>query len=301
MARYPFASMKAFRVINGSSSILLAIAVCGFGGCDSNVTGYTGAAGDARVVENTDDAGRSDGPSTSNTAGVDPDIVDDGSAFALVYAGLSKEKFLNNNWRELQRMVLRVNADLSSEYASARVFTTADLVLVLYSEMFISNGIINPNATHSEGERGLLPLPENITYWIGPDAPPWNVPHSIEDNVYAFLSYLGQVKNKDVRAVDGRTLYRDLFLFPGLADQMLPEATLVAGVIHGYFYSGAYNDGASVPYDSILQGLADGESLHDIMRGTGYKNATPERIYILEGRQRNIDAATVIWRDLRGI
>lgn len=293
--------MKPSRIHNATSSLFLTFAMGCIGACNSQ--GSENSNEDARIGENdggarTIDAETADGQAAGNSMGTDPAVVDDGSPFSLLHEGLSKEQFLDQNWLELQRMVIRINADLTAQYGVARSFTTADLVLVLYSEMAIGNGDVDVDATHSEGERGLLPLPENIEYWIGSGAPPWNAVHSLEDNVYAFASYLGQVKNKEVGSSPGRTLYRDLFLHPGITDNFLPEATLVAAVIHGYFYSGAYLNGASVPYDDILQGLADQLSLPDIMEGTGYKNATPERIYILEGRQRNLDEGAVLWHEL---
>ncbi len=297
--------MKSYSAHSSSSSLVLTLALSCLAACHSQSSSNATPTADSGSVDaaTTTDAVAIDAPTETNTnaMGTDPSIVDDGSPFSLAHAELSKEQFLENNWSELQRMVVRINADLASQYTSPRAFTTADLVLVLYSEMAIRNGDVDIDATHSEGERGLLPLPENISYWIGAGAPPWNAVHSVEDNVYAFASYLGQVKNKNIGSSGGRTLYKDLFLFPGIAGTFVPEANAVAAVIHGYFYSGAYIGGAQVPYDAILQGLADGDSLPEIMEGTGYKNATPSRIYILEGRQQNLEAATVIWRDLSGL
>ncbi len=242
---------------------------------------------------------QADAGDPQNPMGVDPNLQDDGSPFVLLHSGLGKEQFLENNWAELQRMVLRINAKLQTQYPNLRVLTTADVVLCLYAEMGIQpGGTVNPTATHSNGERGLVPLPENISYWIGNDAPAWDTLHSIEDNVFAFTSYLGQLKNKEVRQSEGRTLYRDLFLHPDIVNQFLPEARVVAGIIHGYFFSGAYTEGSTVPFDAILQGLADGTPLPSILEGTGYKHATPERIFVLEGRQQNLDEASVLWSRL---
>ncbi|MBL4637646.1 MAG: hypothetical protein JKY56_27575 [Kofleriaceae bacterium] len=240
-----------------------------------------------------------DASNRQNPMGVDPNLQDDGSSFTLLHDGRTKEEFVEDNWVELQRMVIRVNSTLDSIYSSTRLLTTADVVLALYAEMAIhGDGTVDIFATHSEGERGLVPLPSNISYWIGNSAPPWDSLHSIEDNIFSFAYYLGQIKNKEVGESAGRTLYGDLFLFPGVADQFLPEARVAAGVLHGYFYSGAYIDGATIPFDAILQGLSNGDSLPSILQGTGYKNATPERIYILEGRQRNLDAASLLWTRL---
>jgi hypothetical protein len=242
-----------------------------------------------------------DAQGESNSTATDPSIIDDGAPFELVHAGRSKDEFLADNWYELQRMVLRIDAELAAAYSPHRPFTTADVVLVLYSEMALDGGNVDVDASHSLGERGLLPLPQNIEYWIGSGAPQWDELHGVEDNVYAFMRYLAQVKNKSVTQTAGRTLYRDLFMHPGIDSQYLPEANLVAGVIHGYFYNGAYEEGTEVPFDAILDGLASGESLRDIMTGTGYKNATPSRIYILDARQDNLNIASAKWHELTGL
>lgn len=243
----------------------------------------------------------SDAQVVGNFTATDPNVVDDGAPFQLVHAARSKDEFLVDNWYELQRMVLRIDTEIAAAYSSHRPFTTADMVLVLYSEMALDAGNVDVDASHSLGERGLLPLPQNIEYWIGNDAPQWDELHSVEENVYAFMLYLAQVKNKSVTQTAGRTLYRDLFLHPGIDSQYLPEANLVAAVIHGYFYAGAYEEGSEVPFDSILDGLASGESLRNIMMGTGYKNATPSRIYILDGRQNNLNIASAKWHELTGL
>ena len=281
------------------------------GGCsihlDANGEHEEAAATDARTtapLPNDAATGEAaDAQDTHNRTATDPSVVDDGAPFELAHAARTKDEFLVDNWYELQRMVLRIDAELAAAYSPSRPLTTADLVLVLYSEMALDSGTgnVDVDASHSLGERGLLPLPQNISYWIGSDAPQWDELHSVEENVYSFLLYLAHVKNKSVTQAAGRTLYRDLFLHPGIDSQYLAEANLVAGVIHGYFYDGAYEEGTEVPFDSILDGLASGETLRNIMTGTGYKNATPSRIHILDGRQNNLNVATAKWHELTGI
>ena len=282
------------------TSVALSSAVA----CSSTVgSGQNSDAASSRIdaASSRIDAGMSqpDGSNSQNPMGVDPNLQDDGSPFVLQHSNRTKEEFVEDNWVELQRMVIRVNSALDSIYSNTRFLTTADLVLALYAEMAIhGDGTVDIFATHSEGERGLVPLPSNISYWIGNSAPPWDSLHSIEDNIFSFAYYLGQIKNKEVGKSGGRTLYGDLFLFPGVANQFLPGARVVAGVLHGYFYSGAYLSGTTIPFDAILQGLSNGDSLPSILQGTGYKNATPGRIYILEGRQRNLDEASLLWTRL---
>lgn len=46
--------------------------------------------------------------------------------------------------------------------------------VLLYCESGLKrSGHVDPDHRHSEGERGLLPLPENVRFWNGSDAPAW--------------------------------------------------------------------------------------------------------------------------------
>lgn len=152
----------------------------------------------------------------------------------LIYQDLSKFDFLRRNKEELANYLQRVGDALRTKYGESVVpVTVTDMWVITNCEGGITHGKIDPNFHHSLGEIGVFPLPENIRDWNGPDAPAWNNPMPIEVNVYQYLLYLGQLKNKDVKDVDGLALYRDLFRGHEGADGEIMNAKILAGVVHG--------------------------------------------------------------------
>jgi hypothetical protein len=205
---------------------------------------------------------------------------------------VSKERFLQHNRGALLRMIADVNRTLQSRYPSFQALNLEDAWVTMYTEMGLdSNGRIDPDHRHSEGERGLLPLPENIRFWNGQGAPNPNAPMDLKTNVSQFLLYLGQLKNKKVTTAAGFELYRDLFRFPGIQGEPVKEAITLASVVHGYFYSGAYRGRATPPYEQILNGIASGERIDAIMNDTRYIHAGTS---ILRNRTANIEAALAL-------
>ncbi|WP_299212020.1 serine protease [uncultured Tateyamaria sp.] len=206
----------------------------------------------------------------------------------LIWQGLSKAAFLRRNKFQLDALIAQVNADLTPRYgAKTRPLTALDLWVIVFCEAGLKDGTIDPDARHSLGERGLLPLPSNITYWIGSGAPAWNKPMGLSINLEAYAVYLGAIKNKSVVRRTGRTLYRDLFGEPGIAGQATRQAKLLAGVVHGYFVSANYS-GGSPPIASILASYASDQPIDAMLAGTGYVHSGSP---ILTNRQRNIDDA----------
>ena len=65
---------------------------------------------------------------------------------------------------------------------------------------------------------------------------------------------------------------------------------MLAGVIHGYFFSGNYRPGRC-PYDHLVQSYRDDERLTEFMRSTSYVHAGTQ---VLVGRERNIDTALTL-------
>ena len=209
---------------------------------------------------------------------------------ALVAANLTKEQFLTQNRTALADIIDGVNARLRTAYgAGASLITRHDMCVLFYCEAGLRNGKVDPNHRHSLGERGLLPLPSRIRHWNGPDAPAWDQPMSADTNVKHFFLYMGHVRNKD-QTGNPRHLYRDLFRVPGIGGNAEIGAKVLAGVIHGYFYSGNYRPGP-VPFDHLVRSYREDERLTDFMRHTTYVHAgTP----VLTGRERNIDTALAL-------
>ncbi len=210
------------------------------------------------------------------------------TGLSFEYQGLKKPDFLKRNAAAFRHLLKQANDRLRNQYGSEfRAVTDEDLWLVVYAEAGFNNGAVDPSARHSEGERGLLPLPSNITDWNGSDAPRWDQLMPLDVNLFHYAVYIGQLKNKPVRNTTAGTLYRDLFASPGISGDPMREAKLVAAIIHGYFYAGNYG-GAAVPYQRLLNGFALDHPINVIMSDTAYVHAGTS---ILVNRQRNIDAA----------
>lgn len=199
----------------------------------------------------------------------------------LEFEELGKDEFLRRNRALLGRMREEAGA------GAALPVSETDLRVILYCEAGLRNGAIDPDARHSLGERGLLPLPSNIRDWIGAAAPPWDRPMSLDVNLRAYLGYLTALKNRVVVTRQGWGLYRDLFQAPGIAGNSTRQARLLAGIVHGYFVAANYR-GRPVPFDHLLRGYAGDMPLEEMMAGTGYVHAGTQ---ILTGRARNIEAA----------
>jgi len=213
----------------------------------------------------------------------------DGWATGLTSAGLTKPAFLTTNREQFTRLRAEINARLTNQYGAGIIpLTEVDFWVIVFAEAGIkSGGFVNPEAQHSLGERGLLPLPANVTFWNGANAPRWDRPMPLATNLFHYALYLGQLKNKPVTTVGGRTLYRDLFRIVGIVDTAQRQAKLLAGIVHGYFVRANYG-GRPVPFDHILDGYSRDIPVDEILRGTHYVHAQTS---IPANRERNIKSA----------
>lgn len=221
-------------------------------------------------------------------------LKDNSTSTSLDDSPVSKEEFLLNNESALLELMTKINARSRRRYSECLSLTQADLWVTFYAEMGIDGrGLINPNQVHSNGEHGLLPLPSNIKFWNGTSAPDPMKPMSLDENIFQFSVYLAQIKNKSVRRLNSieTTLYRDLFRYDGIFGDPPKEAIVMASVIHGYFFSGAYKSRSVPPYTMILEGIAAGASIDRIMSGTNYIHAGTD---ILRNRAKNIEHALLI-------
>ncbi|MEO1020656.1 MAG: hypothetical protein AAFY56_23685 [Pseudomonadota bacterium] len=198
---------------------------------------------------------------------------------------LSKPKFLIENSAELSNILERVADKLRQRYSDPVVVTLADIWVITYCEAGIDRyGHVDPAFAHSEGEVGLYPLPSNIRDWIGPHAPAHDELTSVEENSKIYYEYLGHLKNRAVNTIGSISLY------DGLSDKTASDAAnarYLAGVVHGYFYAGVYDDNI-VPFDYLMNGYTVGTPLDELMGGTLYKHAGTT---IVANRARNIEAA----------
>lgn len=207
-------------------------------------------------------------------------------------AGLDKASFFNVNQKAIQLVMDHVNADLLASYGgAANKVTRQDVAVILMAEAGISsNGTMDPNFIHSNGEYGIFPLPKNISFWVGAAAPAYNQPMSVDTNMRFYLAYLGALKNKPVKNVAGLVLYPGLFQQSGIAGSREIGAKLLAGIVHGYFWSGNFG-GAGVPMTHILQGYAMDHPVDVIMENTSYVHAGKT---LMINRQRNIEAGLAL-------
>lgn len=192
----------------------------------------------------------------------------------LIYKKLDKFEFLIRNQGEIDRFLANITGRLVERYGADISRVTIDDVWVITNceAGTTKTGKVNPGFVHSLGEVGLYPLPKNIAYWNGRDAPAWNKKTSLKDNVYHYFLYMGHLKNRVVKTVNGMKLHRDLFRRDGGASASEFNAKILAGVVHGYFYSGNYRD-RKIPLRYLIDGYKNDHSLADMMRGTKYIHA----------------------------
>ncbi len=227
-------------------------------------------------------------PETLTSGHVVASHLEPSERFRFVATGLTKREFLDRNRHELDRLIAAVNARLKQQYDDALVRVTAeDARVILNCEAGLRGGKVDPDHRHSEGERGLLPLPENIRDWVGDDAPRWDHAMPLARNLEYFFLYLGQLKNKPMARSGGRDLYRDLFRESGIAADPKRQARLLAAVVHGYFYSGTYRD-RKVPFATLLDGFRSNRPLSEMMASTRYVHAGKP---LMVGRENNIEEA----------
>lgn len=213
----------------------------------------------------------------------------------FVYHGRNKEAFLRDNRDAFLETIETVNSLLAERYGSdVRPVTLADLWVITYCEAGIDgNGMIDVHFRHSNKEIGVYPLPSNIEDWNGPNAPAYNKPHPVDRNARHYLEYLGHLKNRVVKTLDGTPLYRDLFTTGNSEAKQQKNARLLAGVVHGYFFEGTYED-REVPLVYLRAGYDAGEALDALLAPTRYKHAGKS---LMANRADNIEAAL---RDMAG-
>jgi len=217
----------------------------------------------------------------------------------LVHSNLTKKQFFTKNATGLKEIVAAINKKLEAEAHGEAInpLTMTDTIAIMNAEMGLkSNGKVNAHHVHSEGEKGLLPLPSNLGFWNGPQSA--NLKKlTLERNVKEFLLYLGNLKNKDIgRDFTGGALYRDLFTQKGIAGNDLKQMAILAAVVHGYFYAGNYNLG--LPYGEIshkvIGAAKDHQQLIDFLAELGYKHASNKPEIIANRVQNLLDGIDMV-------
>lgn len=206
-----------------------------------------------------------------------------------VWEGLDKRAFLSANASRIREMLVEVNGWSADRHgAGALPLTSQDLAVLIYCEAGFRNGAMDAHATHSLGERGLLPLPSNLSFWIGESAPGHGTLLALPENVALYALYLASIKNRSVRSSAVGMLYTELFRADDISDHTVRSAKLMAGVIHGYFLDMNYRGGKTADPVALMTGYQADLGVDDMLAGTGYVHLGTT---ILSNRQRNIDAA----------
>lgn len=188
----------------------------------------------------------------------------------------TKEEFLERNKLEIEAIIESINDSQKGDVP----LTLHDVFLLFYSEAAIrENGKIDVNGSHSEGEKGLLPLPESLEFWTGIRLGEMTP----QENFEAFLHYLRALKNSklDRSDSDGNPLYGGLF---DSTQSDIEQARILAGVVHGYMY--APNFRLTLPFHAIAESCADGD-FAELLPELGYKHGKE----LLRNRASNLAIA----------
>lgn len=186
--------------------------------------------------------------------------------------GLGKNAWCQENAGLLAAMVKQAgNLSLTEFFA------------VAYAELGLdAQGHVAPHHVHSNGERGPLPLPSNLEYWIGYPKPDTVSPTL---NVRLFIEYLSGIKKSSV--------YGELF-----QDQdAVSSARILCACVHGWFYQGAYT--LTLPRHAIAHAVAhsDGDepgAATQLLGELGYKHGEK----LIKGRLANADYGIGLAREL---
>lgn len=204
------------------------------------------------------------------------------------YKKLTKKQFLTKNKAIILQLIDGVNSILNDQYGANYVaLTQTDFWVLFNSEAGLRSGKVDVDHVHSEGERGVLPLPSNLKFWNGDSAPSWDRPMPLGKNIEHFMIYLGQLKNKKVAKRNNKWMYQALFQGGAVKGNENLQARILSGVVHGYFYYGNFKD-KKVPTAAILKGFIENKPLPAIMKNTSYVHAGTD---IIVNRESNIAEA----------
>ena len=202
------------------------------------------------------------------------------------WKSLSKPQFMAANANRMKTMIESVNNDVAGDYPGDYVpLALQDFYVLIYCEAGFSNGSMDAEATHSLGEKGLLPLPSNLSFWLGSNAPAHSQLLSLEKNIHYYGHYLARVKNKAVKSTSMGTLYRDLFRDPLIGSSELRQAKVLAGIIHGYFLDMNYRNGRKAELEDLLQAYRADTPIPEMLADSGYVH---DGTSILKNRERNV-------------
>ncbi|MBU6303187.1 MAG: N-acetylmuramoyl-L-alanine amidase [Verrucomicrobia bacterium] len=156
---------------------------------------------------------------------------------------LGRQEFFARNHALLAMAVENINK-IQEERAHGEFFvplTLVDAFSLMNAEMGMKGGQVDPGFVHHERGIGLVPLPSNLVYWNGDDAPLDHSRLTTEQNITEFLLYLSAIKNKPVgRPFAWGEFYTDLFRDPSTTGDVPGQMHLLAAVVNGWFVPQLY-------------------------------------------------------------
>ena len=160
--------------------------------------------------------------------------------------------------------------------------TPQDAIPTGWAEIGFRNGKTDPRYRHSNGEKGLFPLPSNWEYWAREKADVAEHDMTPAQNTYAFLRYMVGLKNS--------SKYGHYFLeIDRYQDMASHNSGVMAAVVHGYGYEPNFKN--KVPSVSCLMEIAGTLQLGPLARTLG-KFGFKHKRDVIEGRLKNLQAGT---------
>ena len=218
--------------------------------------------------------------------------------------GLTKQEFYIQNKNAILNVIDAVNDDIEENHHGEIVskLSFLEVISVMHCEMGIKSGKVNPNFEHSNGEIGLFPLPSNIKYWNGANAPLPNIKISVERNLKEYILYLGNIKNKYVgRNFYNGEFYKDLFDMQEYQNNAKIQSYLLCAVVHGWYYLGNYEN-KNLPYsiltEKIIHANSEPIALITLLEELGYVHTRHGNSSIIVNRLNNISQAHEIVHQL---
>lgn len=194
----------------------------------------------------------------------------------IVHSGLTRKAFFQRNRAAIKEIIKAINKKIQADEHGEEInaLTLQDAYALMNAQIAVKREKVSTRHVHTEGNRGLLPLPADLGFWNGPQSANLGAKVSPERNVKEYLLYLANLKNKDIgRTFWGGSLYRDLFTQEGIAGSAKKQMAVLAAIAHGYFDTENFNLG--LPYGEISRRAVaaekDPEPLLGLLAELGYK------------------------------
>lgn len=197
----------------------------------------------------------------------------------------NKDDFLSHELAGILGLIERANKWGANQFNwPLNELNINEFSAIFYAEAATdSQGFLDGAAVHSNGERGILPLPEHLEWWLDVEDVE-KVNFTSEDNVELFMYYLVAIKNNK------KTPYTKYF--EGIGE--VQSVDLLSAVVHGYLWHKNYEP-LQFPLDLIVEQIVGNPvlgSAYDLITGLNYKN-----VHTLESRLGNMERGLALVAD----